>query len=226
MKDTRSNILGAATEAFAELGYTAASVREICGRVGASPNAINYHFGSKEELYREIIEGFASGQLGLTSRMLTNPPRSAEDFEVRLELFFVEVLHLYLENRDTVRILYREFEQLVPHGPDGVVSKLFKTNDAISAFVAQGIERGFVGNDVDPDIVAGLLFLWHGSQKLFDFPAPAHEAPPFVTYVAGGIELVGGVLVMIGLYTRQAAFLCSGLMAAAYWMAMRTSRRT
>ncbi len=72
-------------------------------------------------------------------------------------------------------------------------------------------------------IVAGLLFLWHGASKLMDFPVPASaEAPPFVLYVAGPIELFGGVLVMIGLYTRQAAFLCSGLMAAAYWMAHGT----
>jgi putative oxidoreductase len=71
-------------------------------------------------------------------------------------------------------------------------------------------------------IVAGLLFLWHGSQKLFGFPLPAPEAPAFIIYLAGGIELVGGVLVMIGLFTRWAAFLCSGLMAAAYWMAHGT----
>ncbi len=72
-------------------------------------------------------------------------------------------------------------------------------------------------------IVTGLLFLWHGTQKLFGFPAAAHEGTPaFVTYVAGGIELVGGALVMIGLQTKPAAFLCSGLMAAAYWMAHGT----
>ncbi|MGH0033077.1 MAG: DoxX family protein [Myxococcota bacterium] len=68
-------------------------------------------------------------------------------------------------------------------------------------------------------IVTGLLFLWHGSSKLLGFPVPAPEAPAFVIYVAGSIELVGGVLVMIGLLTRWAAFLCGGLMAAAYWMA-------
>jgi putative oxidoreductase len=69
-------------------------------------------------------------------------------------------------------------------------------------------------------IVVGFLFLWHGSQKLFGFPIPpAGEVPAFVTYIAGPIELVGGGLVMVGLFTRWAAFVASGLMAAAYWMA-------
>ena len=72
-------------------------------------------------------------------------------------------------------------------------------------------------------IVTGLLFFWHGTSKLFGFPTPMPEgAPAFVVYVAGPIELVGGLLVMIGLQTRWAAFLCSGLMAAAYWMAHGT----
>ena len=69
-------------------------------------------------------------------------------------------------------------------------------------------------------IVVGFLFLWHGTQKLFGFPAAAREGTPaFITYVAGPIELLGGILVMIGFFTSWAAFLCSGLMAAAYWMA-------
>ena len=69
-------------------------------------------------------------------------------------------------------------------------------------------------------IVTGFLFLWHGLQKLFATPSPPPpEVPPFVLYGAGPIELVGGTLVMLGLFTRPAAFLCSGLMAAAYWMA-------
>ena len=68
-------------------------------------------------------------------------------------------------------------------------------------------------------IVVGLLFLWHGSQKLFGFPeAMPAGAPAFIVYIAGPIELLGGVLVMIGLLTSWAAFICSGLMAFAYWM--------
>jgi putative oxidoreductase len=68
-------------------------------------------------------------------------------------------------------------------------------------------------------IVAGLLFLWHGMQKLFGIPtAPPAEAPAFILYTAGPIELIGGALVMVGLFTRWAGFLCSGFMAFAYWM--------
>jgi putative oxidoreductase len=70
-------------------------------------------------------------------------------------------------------------------------------------------------------IVTGFLFFWHGSQKLFVFPPSEHAggAPAFITYGAGSIELIGGLLVMLGLFTRWAAFVCSGLMAVAYWMA-------
>jgi len=72
-------------------------------------------------------------------------------------------------------------------------------------------------------IVTGFLFVWHGSQKLFGFPPSDFAgAPAFVTWVAGPIELVGGFMVMIGLFASWAAFLCSGLMAAAYWMAHGT----
>lgn len=71
-------------------------------------------------------------------------------------------------------------------------------------------------------IVTGLLFVWHGTGKLFGFPQEAPDAPAFILYVAGPIELVGGLLVCVGLFTRWAAFISSGLMAAAYWMAHGT----
>lgn len=84
-----------------------------------------------------------------------------------------------------------------------------------------GFMKGFEGQTYALlRMVTGFLFLWHGSSKLLSFPTPAPaEAPAFVIWVGGIIELVGGVLVMIGLQTRLAAFLCSGLMAFAYWLA-------
>jgi len=66
-------------------------------------------------------------------------------------------------------------------------------------------------------IVAGFLFLWHGSQKLFDFPPSGHEMPLYIMWIAGPIELLGGLLIMIGLWTRWVAFIACGEMAFAYW---------
>ncbi|MCR9096038.1 MAG: DoxX family protein [bacterium] len=73
-------------------------------------------------------------------------------------------------------------------------------------------------------IVTGFLFLWHGSQKLFGWPGGAPEgAPAFIIYVAGPIELLGGLLLIAGFLVRPAAFLCSGLMAFAYWLGHGTN---
>ncbi|MFT5571796.1 MAG: putative oxidoreductase [Cryomorphaceae bacterium] len=71
-------------------------------------------------------------------------------------------------------------------------------------------------------IVTGFLFLWHGTQKLFGFPTEFTWPMNPMMYAAGGIETLGGILVMIGLFTRPTAFICSGMMATAYWMAHGT----
>jgi putative oxidoreductase len=74
-------------------------------------------------------------------------------------------------------------------------------------------------------IVSGLLFLEHGTQKILHFPpmpaAMAAAVPPGmmpVIMAAGIIELVGGALITLGLFTRWAAFVCAGEMAIAYWI--------
>ena len=70
-------------------------------------------------------------------------------------------------------------------------------------------------------IVAGLLFLAHGVVKLFGFPpgAPPGQQELLTLFGIGAvIELVGGTLIMIGLFTRPAAFVAAGEMAVAYWM--------
>lgn len=70
-------------------------------------------------------------------------------------------------------------------------------------------------------IMTGFLFLWHGTQKLLNFPPTERsgEIPGLVLYVAGPLELFGGILILLGLFTRLTAFILSGLMAVAYFMA-------
>lgn len=69
-------------------------------------------------------------------------------------------------------------------------------------------------------IIAALLFIAHGSQKLLGFPAAEFSPPMFsIFWFAGIIELVAGVMILVGFFTRPAAFIASGTMAVAYWMA-------
>lgn len=69
-------------------------------------------------------------------------------------------------------------------------------------------------------IVTGLLFIQSGTQKLFGFPAAPMEMPPLdaLLTTAGILEAAGGVLIVLGLFTRPTAFILCGFMAIAYWM--------
>jgi putative oxidoreductase len=67
-------------------------------------------------------------------------------------------------------------------------------------------------------IVAALLFLQHGLQKYFGFPSAGPPMTPLL-YVQGVIEIVGGILLLVGAWTRPVAFILAGDMAVAYFMA-------
>ncbi|AVA21685.1 DoxX family protein [Rhizobium sp. LEGMi198b] len=70
-------------------------------------------------------------------------------------------------------------------------------------------------------IMTGLLFMEHGTQKLLAFPAGGHFDGPLPTLILiqGILEAVGGLAIVLGLFTRIVAFILSGNMAVAYFMA-------
>jgi len=67
-------------------------------------------------------------------------------------------------------------------------------------------------------IVTALLFIEHGTQKLFGFPVPAMGPTEGLMLLAGILETVGGLLILVGFLTRPVAFILCGMMAVAYWM--------
>lgn len=72
-------------------------------------------------------------------------------------------------------------------------------------------------------IVTGLLFLEHGTSKYINFPATEYFANGVEVFsligLAGALEIIGGLLIIIGLFTRVTAFVLAGFMAVAYFMA-------
>lgn len=71
-------------------------------------------------------------------------------------------------------------------------------------------------------VVSALIFMEHGTQKLLNFPprAAAGAGPELFSLYgfAGSLEIVGGILLVLGLFTRPVAFILAGEMAFAYWM--------
>src|SRR5689334_8401305 len=67
-------------------------------------------------------------------------------------------------------------------------------------------------------VVFGLLFMMHGTQKMFNWPAPGPPELSGLPFAAGVIELICGLLIVIGLFGSIAAFIASGEMAVAYFM--------
>ena len=71
-------------------------------------------------------------------------------------------------------------------------------------------------------IVTGLLFLEHGTSKYFNFPPTEYFANGVEVFslmgLAGALEIIGGLLIILGLFTRLTAFVLAGFMAAAYFM--------
>ncbi|WP_411957901.1 DoxX family protein [Paracoccus homiensis] len=69
-------------------------------------------------------------------------------------------------------------------------------------------------------IIAALIFMAHGTQKILGYPASDMNPAMFsLSWVAGMMELIGGALLVVGLFSRPVAFLLSGQMAVAYWIA-------
>src|SRR5262245_49952634 len=87
---TRQQLLEAAADVFADAGYRAATVREICERAGANIAAVNYHFGDKEKLYRAVLRDTYRAAVKKYPADFGLPPRATP--EQRLRAFIHSLL--------------------------------------------------------------------------------------------------------------------------------------
>jgi len=132
---TESRILETAGHVFAETGFQAAKVRDICARAGVNLAAVNYHFRDKLGLYQEVLQ-HAACAAGTDAFDPALPGRTPE---ARLRGFVRGLLeHIYGEDRPAwpVRLMTHELAQPTP-AFDGVVEQLIRPrHDAVSALVA------------------------------------------------------------------------------------------
>jgi len=151
---TRQLLLEAAGEVFAERGFSAASVREICQRAGANVASVNYHFGDKEALYAEVL------QYALRCAREQYPPNlglpEGAGVEQRLQAFVHSfLLRIFDGSRSSWHARLMSHEMLEPtRALDGTVeSEIRPIFEELQVII-----RGILGPKAKPEIVRRCAF--------------------------------------------------------------------
>ena len=154
---TRARLLDAAKALFARHGLHGVSVAAIAKRAKVSVGMINHHFGGKDELYRACLDEFADIRLQALDRFLA-PPRTTEEMIVRLEMLIAELLEVHLQHPEVVAILLRDVNAAEMWGP-ALERKLYEFTPRLAQFFAQARELGMLRADVEPIVVASVIYM-------------------------------------------------------------------
>lgn len=153
--NAKLTLLRTAEEVFAERGLDAAKVEDISKRAGLSKGAFYLHFESKEEAFRQVVEGFLVRMQTLVKlpeafTRLPSAPAEAISFMIDNDL---EIFEFLWQNRDILRIVdgcHGSFEYMLENFSQTMV-------DASRAWIEHWQEVGLVRREVDPQVSAILL---------------------------------------------------------------------
>lgn len=186
--DTRTAIIEAAASLFADLGYSAVSMRDVANKVGVTPANLYHHFKGKDELIREALAHVFAHKTAPLEALLEALLNAGQSPDERLEAFIRWFTHLLVEDKIFFRLLVRELtdgdaerldylSKTVLERPFALVRALARTtihdgeDDFLAAVSIIGVVLGQVqlgaivqhlpggrSNHLDPDVIAGHVF--------------------------------------------------------------------
>jgi len=164
----RERLMKAGLELFARNGYAATSVREIVTGGGVTKPVLYYYFGSKEGLYKAIIEDALIKQQAVLDEVLA---RSGSALD-RLFFLFERILRGVRENRDLVKMIH-SLRFGPPQGAPQVDLKQFgdRLIETIKTIYLDGLAQGLVV-EFDPDTVASAVLAMLDHAVCLDFAPP------------------------------------------------------
>ena len=197
---TRQRLLDAAGEIFADQGFRAATVRDICARAGANGAAVNYHFGGKQDLYSTVFQ--YAHDCAMERHPV--PVGVAAKPEVRLRAFIVSFLRRMLDEGRPAwhgKLIAREMVE-----PTGVLDIMVAKGVRPQFEFLSQVVRELVG-DLPPErlrrlgasVVAQCLFYFHARPVItrlfpdlvFDDAEIAALAEHIATFSLGGLAAAG-----------------------------------
>lgn len=135
---TKEKIIEKAGELFAARGYDGVSVRDIAAAAGVNVSAVSYHFGGKEELFREVIRDGLTGISERLEHIASGKTPVRRRAELMLEAFFT----FLLENHSVSRIVFHEMAVGGRRLPEAAGDFWLKNSGLIRGMIRSGIDNG------------------------------------------------------------------------------------
>jgi AcrR family transcriptional regulator len=200
--DTRLRLVRAAIEVFAEKGFEAATVRDICTRAEANVAAINYHFGDKKSLYRAIFDDVFRTLRQQRTAFLPRSAPANERLETYVRAFFEELFYCDEGAADGAQLsamylmeIAHPTDVLDSVVRDHIAADAQELHDIVSTLLGPAAPRATVLNCAAS--IAGQVLYYYHSQPLIerlhpDLPAPAERLSELTRHVLrfsmGGIQ--------------------------------------
>ncbi len=147
--ETRGRIAAAATRLFAARGFDGVSIEEICSAANANSAAVHYHFGSKEGLFRYIVQQFAAEKWA-SARKTLRPPSTRDELKVRLEIFMRQLIEAVVSQPDIFTIVQRWTETIKLVDKNFIRDGMAGNFATVVDFFRRSKKSGLVADDIDP----------------------------------------------------------------------------
>lgn len=155
----REELVQIAAQLFRDKGYTSTRLADIAAAAGMDRASIYYYVGSKEELFRESVEGILDANLGAAAQVVA---RSDESVRIRLEAVVRLLMESYEANYPHMYVYIQEQMHQVAHEESAwaqeVVTKTKRFEQLVRSLIEEGIEAGELRNDIATRLAANALF--------------------------------------------------------------------
>jgi len=159
----KARLLEAGKTLFADRGFAGVSVREICKEANASSTMIHHYFGSKKGLFDAIVEEFSHASFEVPLRLISKPPKTKEEFLLRLEMFISETFRALVSQATVFQIIVRDSKS---YSPTALYHK------GLNTYLAQAQEAGFVERALKTELVTGMVLDRLGGQIMYASRVP------------------------------------------------------
>jgi len=172
MTGTEKKIMDAALKLFSEHGLKGTTIRDIAKIADVNPSAINYHFGSKENLYKDVIGEMGQVKLQATLNTLGDDvdAKNQNEFAQKLRIFTDELVKAFQDEPEVYNLILGEMNQGLPYAKEEFETLLPELVDRITKFIANGKKKGYVKKSVEPQLASfifiGMLFYPYNYKEL------------------------------------------------------------